>query len=300
MLTIASFSALKMDGKPLYEYARANLPLPRPIPVRKCTVSVELIDFTPASREPGDGGHEYKWPEERLSEEQKDVFRKLTHLVEDSQKGQEGGEPALPTIPDQDFPEVSAKTGLRPPTFKIRMTVSGGTYVRSIVHDLGIALGCGAHVVMLRRTRQGRFVLNGEEESLTEEAKAEMQRAMDEQIANLGAKHVSRSDVEMEDDTALRGEKPTGPGTVCVPWSVLDKAIKEREQAMSTEEEEIEERLAAEGADAKQIRQALSKEGRRAARMEGPLKEWEHEVLRRFISVPVPDNGGHNNRSRPY
>lgn len=34
---------------------------------------------------------------------------------------------------------------------------SGGTYIRSLGHDLGQAIGCGAHVCKLRRTRVGRF-----------------------------------------------------------------------------------------------------------------------------------------------
>ena len=34
---------------------------------------------------------------------------------------------------------------------------SKGTYVRSIAEDLGQALGCGAHVTALRRTRAGSF-----------------------------------------------------------------------------------------------------------------------------------------------
>lgn len=38
-----------------------------------------------------------------------------------------------------------------------RVVCSGGTYVRSLAHDLGQALGCGAHVVELQRTRVGRF-----------------------------------------------------------------------------------------------------------------------------------------------
>ena len=36
---------------------------------------------------------------------------------------------------------------------------SGGTYIRSIAHDLGKALGCGAHVEELRRTRSGEFTI---------------------------------------------------------------------------------------------------------------------------------------------
>ena len=35
--------------------------------------------------------------------------------------------------------------------------VSAGTYVRSLAHDLGQALGCGAHLATLRRTTSGEF-----------------------------------------------------------------------------------------------------------------------------------------------
>jgi tRNA pseudouridine55 synthase len=35
---------------------------------------------------------------------------------------------------------------------------SGGTYIRTLVHDLGEALGCGAHMTQLRRTETGGFV----------------------------------------------------------------------------------------------------------------------------------------------
>lgn len=37
--------------------------------------------------------------------------------------------------------------------------VSAGTYVRSLAHDLGQALGCGAHLTELRRTRAGEFAI---------------------------------------------------------------------------------------------------------------------------------------------
>ena len=43
---------------------------------------------------------------------------------------------------------------------KISMTVSAGFYVRSLAHDLGEALGCGALLVALRRTRSGEFGLH--------------------------------------------------------------------------------------------------------------------------------------------
>ena len=45
------------------------------------------------------------------------------------------------------------------PRFRIRIACSKGTYVRSIVADLGTDVGCGAHLAELRRTTSGRFTL---------------------------------------------------------------------------------------------------------------------------------------------
>ncbi len=39
----------------------------------------------------------------------------------------------------------------------LRAHCSGGTYLRSIAHDLGQALGCGAHLLELRRVASGEF-----------------------------------------------------------------------------------------------------------------------------------------------
>jgi tRNA pseudouridine55 synthase len=46
-----------------------------------------------------------------------------------------------------------------PPEAVIDVYCSSGTYVRSLAHDLGEKLGCGAHLVGLRRTKSGRFTL---------------------------------------------------------------------------------------------------------------------------------------------
>jgi tRNA pseudouridine55 synthase len=42
----------------------------------------------------------------------------------------------------------------------LSVTCSKGTYIRSIAHDLGEMLGCGAHLAELRRTAVGRFGLD--------------------------------------------------------------------------------------------------------------------------------------------
>ncbi|MFO7538111.1 MAG: tRNA pseudouridine(55) synthase TruB [Chloroflexota bacterium] len=43
------------------------------------------------------------------------------------------------------------------PFVNLRVTCSAGTYIRSLAHDLGQALGCGGHLTALRRTAIGTF-----------------------------------------------------------------------------------------------------------------------------------------------
>lgn len=45
------------------------------------------------------------------------------------------------------------------PRFRVRVACSKGTYVRTIIADLGTDVGCGAHLSELRRTISGRFTL---------------------------------------------------------------------------------------------------------------------------------------------
>src|SRR5580692_8251976 len=45
-------------------------------------------------------------------------------------------------------------------TASFRMKVSAGGYVRSVAHELGMALGCGGHLRSLRRTQAGAFSLD--------------------------------------------------------------------------------------------------------------------------------------------
>jgi tRNA pseudouridine55 synthase len=58
--------------------------------------------------------------------------------------------------------EIVPPSDLRPPTsgsppLRLRVSASAGFYVRSLAHDIGQALGCGAYLEALRRTRVGRF-----------------------------------------------------------------------------------------------------------------------------------------------
>ena len=85
------YSALKRDGKPLYEYARAGVELER----EARSVVIHSIVWT-----------EVQWPEATLE-----------------------------------------------------VICSKGTYIRVLAEDLGAALGCGAHLVGLRRTEVGHLSL---------------------------------------------------------------------------------------------------------------------------------------------
>ena len=48
-------------------------------------------------------------------------------------------------------------TSYEEPFGKFRVACTKGTYVRSLVHDLGEKLGCGAHLTQLRRITSGRL-----------------------------------------------------------------------------------------------------------------------------------------------
>ncbi|NOY79693.1 MAG: tRNA pseudouridine(55) synthase TruB [Kiritimatiellaeota bacterium] len=49
--------------------------------------------------------------------------------------------------------------GFDPPDVEFEVHCSKGTYVRTLCADIGKALGCGAHLHSLRRTRSGKFKL---------------------------------------------------------------------------------------------------------------------------------------------
>jgi len=53
--------------------------------------------------------------------------------------------------------EITAVNG---PDVSLRCVCSGGTYVRTLAHDLGQRVGCGAHLIALRRTHVGDFTLD--------------------------------------------------------------------------------------------------------------------------------------------
>lgn len=137
-----------MNGMPLYDYARKGIPLPRPIEQRGVTVhSLELVEWHGSS-------HAYRWPEKKFTDEERAALEKALRGVD-----------TAANVADDPRTEQPAGEGdggsaaAAPTAFVLKMRVSGGTYVRSIVHDLGHAVGSAAHVVTLQRSRQSRFAL---------------------------------------------------------------------------------------------------------------------------------------------
>jgi tRNA pseudouridine55 synthase len=50
---------------------------------------------------------------------------------------------------------------IRPTEIDFRVVCSKGFYVRTYAHEIGTELGCGAHLKALRRTKSGRFSVEG-------------------------------------------------------------------------------------------------------------------------------------------
>jgi len=62
---------------------------------------------------------------------------------------------------------------LTSPDLRLRVHCSKGTYVRTLAHDLGEALGCHAHLTALRRTQSAGFSI---EQAVTLDALTRMDR----------------------------------------------------------------------------------------------------------------------------
>ncbi|WP_421868784.1 tRNA pseudouridine(55) synthase TruB [Motiliproteus sp.] len=91
---------------------------------------------------------------------------------------------------------------------------SKGTYIRSIVEDLGLLLGCGAHVSMLRRLDSGPY-------------KADMMLSLDEleRVAAASEMDSANSSEKAADTIAANGEKQRDlkalDALLLAPWTAV-------------------------------------------------------------------------------
>ncbi|MEJ2746347.1 MAG: tRNA pseudouridine(55) synthase TruB [Anaerolineae bacterium] len=95
------------------------------------------------------------------------------------------------------------------PEVRLRVSCSSGTYVRSLAHDLGQALGCGGHVTALRRVAVGDFAVETAVplDQLTETNWQDYLLASDTAVA-----HLPRLNLSAAATTQLQnGQRPPRP-----------------------------------------------------------------------------------------
>jgi tRNA pseudouridine55 synthase len=128
----------------------------------------------------------------------------------------------------------------------VRLVCSSGFYVRSLAHDLGQRLGCGAHLEGLRRTRAGEFTLDDAvslETVVVGGAPAAGERlvAMERLlpmlpavvVSDLGAERVSHGSALRPEDLALAGRGDGGVSSGEALASAVDCRLRLLDQAGS-------------------------------------------------------------------
>jgi len=93
---------------------------------------------------------------------------------------------------------------------RLRIVCSSGFYVRSLAHDIGQLLGCGAHLEALRRTAAGRFRLT---DALTLDAIEEAGPAIEARLIGLNALLADMPAVTLTDE----GMRRAGNGNTLAP-----------------------------------------------------------------------------------
>jgi tRNA pseudouridine55 synthase len=91
--------------------------------------------------------------------------------------------------------------------------VGGGTYVRVLAADVGAALGYGAHLVALRRTAIGPFLVDGATDPGDPGAPLPIEQAVT---------HLPRFALEHEEAIAASHGRILGPAAIDGPYGVYD------------------------------------------------------------------------------
>jgi tRNA pseudouridine55 synthase len=102
-----------------------------------------------------------------------------------------------PTVPPREV-EIYRLRLIRwdPPFLYVEVECGPGTYIRALARDVGDALGCGAHLASLRRTKSGRFCIEHAvslyeaEKALASGTATKWVHPMDTGLAHLPAVHL--------------------------------------------------------------------------------------------------------------
>lgn len=158
------FSALKMNGKPLYDYAREGLPLPMPIKLR----NVKVSDIRVYEEDSLSLNHNF----EKLKSELDEDGNPKEHILAKNPTLNDSplyfSEEYLKLAKEEGLPEEVGKPRLleegeslpeKLPLIHFTADVSSGTYIRSLVSDYGRALESSAYMVELIRVKQSNWEL---------------------------------------------------------------------------------------------------------------------------------------------
>jgi len=105
--------------------------------------------------------------------------------------------------------------GFEPPRFRFRVRCSGGTYVRSLVAEVGAILQCGAHLAELRRTAIGPFRLEDAGSPDEPGALLPLERAVE---------HLAAVSLDQQEAIAATHVRVLGPTGIAGPYRALDPA----------------------------------------------------------------------------
>ncbi|CUM46318.1 uncharacterized protein AC631_02461 [Debaryomyces fabryi] len=157
------FSALKMNGKPLYDYAREGIPLPMPIKVRQ----VKVFDIKVHDEDSLRIDHGFSTLQSELDEQGNPKEHELSNnptlndspLYFSDQYLSKAEAEGLPKEVGKPKPVSDGFLPEKLPLIHLTADVSSGTYIRSLVSDYGRALESSAYMVELIRVRQSEWQL---------------------------------------------------------------------------------------------------------------------------------------------
>lgn len=162
------FAALKLNGKPLYEYARAGIPLPKTIEPRQ--VEIFSLDIFQDSL-----SRNHNYPFKTLKDEgEREVIANLNaNLMEDklyfskeyceanNLKSEEAQvDPWIPLTEEEEKAIKEQGELYRAPLLHFKTRVSSGTYIRSLISDIGKAMRSSSYMVKLIRCQQQEWALD--------------------------------------------------------------------------------------------------------------------------------------------
>jgi tRNA pseudouridine55 synthase len=107
--------------------------------------------------------------------------------------------------------DAFALTGYHAPDIDFLVTCSGGTYVRVLLADVGSMLGCGAHLIRLRRTAIGTIDVA---DAIAPEEVVPL--PMDRAVA-----HLPRLDLSEDEAIAAGHGRILGPAGIAGPYAVF-------------------------------------------------------------------------------